>query len=87
LIWTDAPLWLRFWRITWRSLRSRGQTRPDLADGCPERLSGLPEFWRFLWVNRHRIHAKLKTTYDAATIPKRKLSGFDEINAFVMEVA
>lgn len=83
LIWTDAPLWLRLWRVTWRSLRRRGQTRPDLADGCPERLSGLPEFWRYLWVNRHRIDARLAQTFAEASIPKHRLTSFAEIDAFV----
>lgn len=83
LIWTDAPLWLRLWRITWRSVRSRGQSRPDLADGCPDRLSGLPEFWRFLWVNRHRIDANQRRAYDNATIPKHHLRSFSEIDRFV----
>ena len=85
LIWTDAPLWLRLWRVTWRSLRQRGQIRPDSAEGCPERISGLPEFWRFLWVNRHSIQAKLENVYAEAAIPKRKLNSFAEIDAFVEE--
>lgn len=83
LIWTDAPLWLRLWRVTWRSLRQRGQTRPDLADGCPEQLAGLPEFWRYLLVNRRRIDARLATTFAEAEIPKHKLTGFAQIDAFV----
>ncbi|MEO0918725.1 MAG: hypothetical protein AAFY31_17400, partial [Pseudomonadota bacterium] len=35
LIWTDAPLWVRLWRVTWRSVRDLGKSRPDLADECP----------------------------------------------------
>jgi adenylate kinase family enzyme len=83
LIWTDAPFALRLWRVIRRSVKQRGTIRPDSADGCPERISGLPEFLRFLVVNRRRIQRKLETTYAAATIPKHKLNGFAEINAFV----
>lgn len=86
LIWTHAPLWLRLWRVTWRSVRDLGKTRADLADGCPEALSNLPEFWRFLWVNRRRIDAKLEDLFARATIPKRKLSVFAEIDAFLKEL-
>ena len=83
LTWTDAPFALRLWRAIWRSVRQRGMTRPDLADGCPEQVAGIPEFLRFLVVHRRRIQQKLETTYAAATIPKHKLTGIAEINAFV----
>jgi len=86
LIWTHAPLWLRLWRVTWRSVRDLGKSRPDLADDCPEMLRNLPGFWRFLWVNRHRIDAKLEGVFARATIPKRKLSSFAEIDAFLKEL-
>lgn len=85
LIWTDAPLWKRLWRVTWRAIRGRGQTRPDLADECPEQLSGLPEFWRYLWVNRRTIDRKLAEAYAAAPIQKHHLRSFAQINQFVLE--
>ncbi len=83
LIWTDAPFAQRLFRVVKRSVSQRGKTRPDLADGCPEQIAGLPEFLRFLVVNRRRIQAKLETTYATATVPKHKLTGFAKINAFV----
>lgn len=86
LIWTDASFALRLWRVTWRSVRQRGMTRPDLADGCPEQITGLPAFLRFLVANRRRTQRKLETTYAAAKMPKHKLTGFAEINAFVARV-
>ena len=52
LIWVDAPFWRRLWRVTWRAVTGLGQSRPDLADNCPETLKNLPEFWRFLWTTR-----------------------------------
>ncbi|MEM6694575.1 MAG: hypothetical protein AAF626_07930 [Pseudomonadota bacterium] len=83
LIWTDAPLWRRMGRITWRAIRERGVSRPDLADDCPERLRMLPEFWWYLWVNRRRIDQRLAALYASATISKRKLTGFPAIEAFL----
>jgi adenylate kinase family enzyme len=42
----DFPRAVCLWRVFKRWLRYRGRTRPDLAPGCPERLS-----WEFvLWI-------------------------------------
>ncbi len=83
LVWTDAPFWLRLWRVTWRCLRDWGKTRPDMAEGCPEHPRQLPEFWRFLRVNRRRIDERLAATFAAADLPKVHLRSFREIDAFV----
>jgi adenylate kinase family enzyme len=44
VVWLDLPLVLRFWRVLKRIRSWQGQTRPDMADGCPERLN-----WEFQW--------------------------------------
>ena len=38
----------RFWRVCRRHRRYRGKTRPDMAEGCPERLDGDFAKW-VLW--------------------------------------
>ena len=60
LIWIDCPTPLRFWRVLLRALRHRGQTRPDLPDGCPELLGNLPAFFRFMWRTKTSARAKMK---------------------------
>ena len=46
VVFLDMPRALCLWRVMRRWLRHRGQTRPDMAGGCPERLT-----WEFLvWV-------------------------------------
>lgn len=40
----DLPPLLCTWRILARALRMRGRTRPDMAEGCPERIN-----WEFFW--------------------------------------
>jgi adenylate kinase family enzyme len=35
------------WRVVRRAFRHRGRTRPDMAPGCPERLTW--EFVRWVW--------------------------------------
>ncbi|MEW5916776.1 MAG: AAA family ATPase [Gemmatimonadota bacterium] len=40
----DLPPLVCLWRVWRRSREHRGRSRPDLADGCPERLT-----WEFVW--------------------------------------
>ena len=61
VVWLDFPVWICLWRIIRRAARYRGRVRPDMAEGCPERLEW--EFVsytaRFPWGGRRRIVAKL----------------------------
>jgi adenylate kinase family enzyme len=41
----DPPVWTCLWGILRRALFFRGTTRPDIAEGCEERL---PD-WKFVW--------------------------------------
>lgn len=59
MIWLDLPIGLRLWRVFWRSVRYRGQARPDLPEGCPEQLG--VETLKFLWwCWNNRITGRLK---------------------------
>ncbi len=40
----DSPRMACLWRVLRRQLSYRGRSRPDLAPGCPERLT-----WEFFW--------------------------------------
>jgi adenylate kinase family enzyme len=57
----EFPAWLCVARIVRRAFRLRGRVRPDMAEGCPEQMSG--EFLlytaTFPWRSRRRIQAKL----------------------------
>jgi adenylate kinase family enzyme len=53
LIWLDLPLPLRLWRVIARNVRGWGKSRPDLPEGCPERLDMLPGFLKFVWTTRN----------------------------------
>jgi adenylate kinase family enzyme len=59
LIWVDRPVALRIWRVLRRALLGLGRTRFDMADGCPERLSSLPEFVGYIWTTRKSGAAKI----------------------------
>ena len=51
IIFLDMPRLLCLWRITKRRLLYGGRSRPDMAEGCPERLNW--EFMRWVWDYSH----------------------------------
>jgi adenylate kinase family enzyme len=59
LVWLDLPVVLRLWRVIRRAVVGLGRTRPDMADGCPERLRSLPEFIAYIWTTRRSARRKL----------------------------
>lgn len=52
VIFLDFPRILCLWRVFKRWLQYRGRSRPDMADGCPERLSW--DFIQWIWQFRQR---------------------------------
>jgi adenylate kinase family enzyme len=47
VVFLDLPRRVCLWRIVKRRLRYSGRTRPDVAPGCPERLTW--EFVKWVW--------------------------------------
>ena len=66
LIVLDRSLALRLWRVVFRAVTGLGRTRPDMAEGCPERLSSLPEFIRYIWTTRNANRDKMRRLAAAA---------------------
>jgi hypothetical protein len=66
LIVLDRPIALRLWRVLFRAVSGLGRTRPDMAEGCPERLSSLPEFVRYIWTTRNANRDKMHRLAAAA---------------------
>lgn len=56
VVYLDRPRLLCLWRTLTRMLRQRGRCRPDMAPGCPERLSieFLVWIWRYPSRSRHK---------------------------------
>ncbi len=83
LIWLDLPLGRRSWRVLLRTLRHWGRSRPDLPEGCPERLDWA--FVRWIWDTRHSGRAAIRRLYDAAPADKAKyrLSSGRQARAFL----
>ncbi len=66
LVWIDRPVGLRIWRVLRRTLTDLGRTRPDLPQGCTERLDLLPEFLRFIWTTRRSARIRLDRLTETA---------------------
>ncbi|SOC38818.1 adenylate kinase family enzyme [Rhizobium subbaraonis] len=47
VLWLRPPRWKSLRGVTGRWLRYRGRSRPDMAEGCPERLD--LQFLRYIW--------------------------------------
>jgi adenylate kinase family enzyme len=62
VIYLDFPIRLCLWRLIRRIVTLRGQSRPDMPEGCPERFDAA-FFWYVMTWNagpRPRTEAKLK---------------------------
>ncbi|WP_074949161.1 DNA topology modulation protein [Alicyclobacillus macrosporangiidus] len=57
VIFLDFPRRVCLWRIAKRVIRYRGQIRPDMAEGCPEKVDF--DFIRYAWGFRRREQARI----------------------------
>ncbi|TCD46417.1 AAA family ATPase [Streptococcus sp. X16XC17] len=57
IIFMNFPAYLSFFRVLKRYLRYRGHSRPDMAEGCLEKLD-----WEFIWRILYRGRNKKKRT-------------------------
>lgn len=64
LIWLDIPLRIRAWRVFWRTIKYRGQSRPDLPSGCPEKFNR--EFIAWIWNTRNTGRQRMLELYNSA---------------------
>lgn len=60
LIWIDRSAPLRFWRVLLRALLNHGRPRPDLPENCPDLLTNLPVFFRYMWWTKNSARARIK---------------------------
>ncbi|MGR3794113.1 AAA family ATPase [Vannielia sp. SX4] len=89
MIWLDFPVGLRLFRVIRRQLRYLGKTRPDLPEGCVERLDkGALDF--FIWIWRTRKASRARIAELVAEPPEHlgvvRLASRQEIAAFLAVV-
>ncbi len=62
IIYLDFPIRLCLWRLVRRIRSNRGQSRPDMPEGCPERFD-LAFFWYVVnWNSGPRVRTEAKLT-------------------------
>lgn len=90
LVWLDVPLGRRLWRVLRRTFRYRGQTRPEMPEGCTERFGRETlAFVHFILVSNRRSRAQFERLYREAPAHMRavRLRASDEIDAFVTDMS
>ena len=81
----DVPLVQRLFRVIRRARRYRGQTRPDMAPGCPERLD--PAFLRWMVANARRIRKRDLALVSRCAGRSRILRSRRQVARFLDEVS
>ncbi|HRK18678.1 MAG TPA: AAA family ATPase [Hyphomicrobiaceae bacterium] len=61
VLWTDVAPWRCCFRVLWRHVRSGGRNRPDMADGCPDRIDQdlLRTIWNYNSIDRQNLVRRL----------------------------
>ncbi|MBX3490482.1 topology modulation protein [Parvibaculum sp.] len=83
VVWVDQPRRVCLWRAFRRTLTLFGETRADLAPGCPEKFD--PAFYLFIW-NFKRTHDAMieeALARDASHAKQFRLRSDTEIAAFL----
>ena len=82
VIYLDFGRWQCLWGVLHRIFTNWGRVRPDMADGCPERLDW--EFLKYVWNFRKNNHVRNETYLAQARHAKRiVLKNRKEVKAFL----
>ncbi len=83
IIWVDIPRWRCLLNVVMRTWKYRGRARPDMADGCNERLTW--DFIKFIWGFKHRGNVKIAKLIEDHQMAKFtfRLKSYAEVNALV----
>jgi adenylate kinase family enzyme len=69
IVFLDMPRTLCLWRVLKRFVMYRNRSRPDMADGCREKLN--PEFALWIWNYARRMRPKVVRRLEANPEGKR----------------
>jgi adenylate kinase family enzyme len=58
IIWLDLPVWLCLLRAIWRVFEYRDESRPDMAEGCREKID--LAFYRFILSYNRKVRPRLE---------------------------
>jgi adenylate kinase family enzyme len=64
IVWLDPPRTVCLAGVIERRVRNRGRVRPDISEGCPERLTW--DFVKWIWTYPTRSAPKVRVLLDGA---------------------
>ena len=84
VIFLDFPRWLCLWGVLKRVAKNYGKIRPDMAEGCPERLDW--EFLVWVWNFNKNVRPKLLLALESKPeVTVTVLKNRKEVNRFLSE--
>jgi adenylate kinase family enzyme len=85
IVWIDQPRLLCLIRAIWRALTYRDGGRPDMAEGCREKIDF--EFYRYIWDYPRTYHPRLEAAFAryGAHARRVRLRNDREMAAFVAQ--
>jgi adenylate kinase family enzyme len=81
VIYLDQPRRVCLWRVLKRAWTYRGKTRPDLAEGCPEKLDW--PFLEWVWTFERKSRPRIQSEAARYGVPTVVLSGDQGIEDFL----
>lgn len=84
----DVPRWKSLFRIARRRVQYDGASRPDMAEGCPEKadLEFLRYAWTFASEELPEIERKIRRHGSETTVVRLRSSNSEELDAFLESV-
>ncbi len=87
VVFLDMPRYLCFYRVIKRRLSFRGTNRPDLADGCNEKLDLEFLWWLWRYPNSDRTDCEAKIARAGGHVTVIRLHSAAQVEQFVAEFA
>lgn len=84
VIWLDLPTHACLIGVLRRWWRWRGQVRPDMGPGCPEKMDG--DFLRFVLTFRRRVRPRIVAALAASGAPTVRLASTVERTSLLRQI-
>lgn len=83
VVWLRFPRWVSLWSVLKRWLRYRGQVRPEMAEGCPEKIDA--KFLSYIWHFEAQESPEIQMHLEAARedMPVIILRSYTDTDRFV----
>ncbi len=86
VVFLDLPRWRCLWGAFTRYQQYRGRVRPELPEGCPERLTG--EYIRWIWRYRKNRRPRIMRTLEQLKSEKNVviLDTYKAVSAYLVRL-